>query len=141
MNERPAVLYAREQDLALREFRQVLVESGLGATRPVDDEARLAAMLAGANFIMTARLDRPGRPLVGVARAITDFCWCCYVAELAVSSSAQGLGVGKALLDEARRNLGPTVSLVLASVPEAVGFYERIGMPRLPDCFCFRREG
>jgi len=97
-------------------------------------------MLASAGLIVTARLSQPARPLIGVARGITDFAWCCYLAELAVCASAQGLGVGKGLLDEARRQLGPRVSLILASVPDAVGFYERIGMPRMPDAFCYRRE-
>lgn len=132
-----AVTHAEEPGLPVSDFRRVLVESGLGAVRPVDDEARLAAMLAGANFILTAR--REGA-LVGVARCLTDRSWTCYVAELAVSRQAQGLGVGRGLLDEARRRLGPTVSLVLASVPQAVGFYARAGMLPMPDAFQFRRE-
>jgi hypothetical protein len=33
------------------------------------------------------------------------------------------------------------VTLVLASVPEAVAFYEKVGMPRMPDVFFYRREG
>jgi GNAT superfamily N-acetyltransferase len=140
MTEPVQVLYAREQSLDVSEFRRVLVESGLGATRPVADEPRLSAMLSSAGLIVTARLAQPARPLIGVARGITDFAWCCYLAELAVCASAQGLGVGKGLLDEARRQLGPRVSLILASVPDAVGFYERIGMPRMPDAFCYRRE-
>lgn len=140
MIERPGILYASEPALDVAEFQRVLAESGLGATRPVDDESRLRAMLSGANLIVTARLDQPGRPLVGAARGITDFSWCCYLCELAVSASAQGLGIGKGLLDEARRQLGPQVSLILASVPEAVGFYERIGMPRMPDAFWYKRE-
>jgi ribosomal protein S18 acetylase RimI-like enzyme len=78
--------------------------------------------------------------LVGVARCVTDFVWCCYLSELAVSASAQGLGIGKGLLEEARRQLGPAVSLILASVPEAVGFYDRAGMTRLSDAFWYRRE-
>jgi ribosomal protein S18 acetylase RimI-like enzyme len=134
------VLYAREHSLDVAEFRRVLVESGLGASRPADDEPRLKAMLSGANLIVTARLEQQGSPLVGVARCMTDFCWNCYLSELAVSKSAQGLGIGKGLLDETRRQLGPTVSLILASVPDAVGFYERIGMPRMPDTFWYRRE-
>ncbi len=73
------VLYAREQDLGVDEFRKVLVESGLGTTRPVDDAARLEKMLTGANMIVTARLDQPGSPLVGVARTVTDFSWCAYL--------------------------------------------------------------
>lgn len=140
MHKRPRILYAREPILDVAEFRRVLVESGLGATRPIDDEPRLKAMLSNANLVVTARLDEADRPLVGVARCITDFSWCCYLTELAVSASARGLGVGKDLLSETRRQLGPHVSLILASVPEAVGFYERIGMPRMPNAFWYRRE-
>ena len=135
-----SVLYAREQDLGVDEFRKVLVESGLGRSRPVDDAARLEEMLTGANMIVTARLDDPDKPLVGVARTVTDFSWCAYLSDLAVSTSAQGLGVGKGLLDETRRLLGPAVSLYLFSVPDAAGFYERAGMARFPDAFWFKRE-
>jgi ribosomal protein S18 acetylase RimI-like enzyme len=138
MSER--IRYGREQDLDVAEFRRVLIDSGLGRIRPVDDEPRLQAMLTGANLIVTARLDRPGRPLVGVGRGVTDSVWCCYLSDLAVSPSAQGLGVGRGLLDEARRQLGPQVSLYLASVPEAVGFYKRAGMTRIADAFSYKRE-
>jgi ribosomal protein S18 acetylase RimI-like enzyme len=134
------VLYASEPALDVAEFRHVLVESGLGDTRPVDDEARLQAMLANANLVLTARLDRPDRQLIGVARAITDFAWVCYLAELAVTRSAQGLGVGKGLMDEAQRQLGPSVAISLLSMPDAVGFYERIGMTRMSDAFWFGRR-
>jgi ribosomal protein S18 acetylase RimI-like enzyme len=134
------VLYASEPALDVAEFRRVLVESGLGETRPVDDEARLQTMLANANLVLTARLDRPDRQLVGVARAITDFAWVCYISELAVSRSAQGLGIGKGLMDEAQRQLGPSVAISLLSMPDAVGFYERIGMERMADAFWFSRK-
>lgn len=140
MTELPRVRYALEPALDVTEFRRVLVESGLGAIRPVEDEPRLQEMLSAADLVVTARLEEPESPLVGVARCVTDFAWCCYLSELAVSASAQGLGIGKGLLDEARRQLGPRVSLILLSVPEAVGFYERVGMTRMPDAFWFRRE-
>jgi GNAT superfamily N-acetyltransferase len=139
MSEPIRIIYAREPSLDVAEFRGVLVESGLASIRPVDDEERLRAMLSGANLILTARLDQPGQPLVGVARCITDFVWCCYLAELAVSASSQGLGIGAGLLDEARRYLGPGSSLMLASVPTAVSFYERQGMARMPDVFWYDR--
>ncbi|WGF87252.1 GNAT family N-acetyltransferase [Marinivivus vitaminiproducens] len=139
MIERPGILYAREPSLDTAEFRRVLVESDLAAIRPVDDEARLSAMLANAGLIVTARRASASRELVGVARGLTDSAWCCYLSEIAVCASAQGLGVGRGLLDEARRRLGPEVSLFLASVPAAVGFYERVGMARVPDVFLFRR--
>ena len=135
-----SILYACEAQLDVDEFCRVLLESGLGATRPTGDRARMQQMLTQADLVVTARLDRPHRALVGVARAITDFSWCCYLSELAVSATAQGMGVGKGLIDETRRQLGPNVSLILASMPESVGFYERIGMPRQPDAFWFKRS-
>ncbi len=140
MIERRQAFYAREPALDVAEFRRVLVESGLGSVRPIGDEARLAGMLSAAGLILTARLGLPDGPLVGVARCITDFTWCCYVSELAVCASAQGIGIGKGLLDEARRQLGPSVSIVLVSVADAVRFYERIGMARIPDAFWYRRK-
>ncbi|MER8427993.1 MULTISPECIES: GNAT family N-acetyltransferase [unclassified Mesorhizobium] len=140
MTTRSKVLYASEPGLGIAEFRRVLVESGLGANRPVDDDTRLNAMLSGANLVLTARLDTEGKPLVGVARGVTDFSWVCYVSELAVCKSAQGLGIGKGLLDEARRQLGPSVAISLISMPDAVGFYERIGMKRVSDAFWFDRK-
>ena len=140
MTDRDTVSYGREPQLDVAEFARVLRESGLGAGRPIEDADRLAQMLSGADLIMAARLDRPDRPLVGLARCITDFSWCCYLSDLAVSRSVQGLGVGAGLLAATRRELGPEVSLILASMPDAVGFYERLGMPRLPDAFWYRRE-
>ncbi|MER8922058.1 GNAT family N-acetyltransferase [Mesorhizobium sp. M0802] len=141
MTAQSKIIYAREPELDVAEFRRVLVESTLGETRPVDDDARLQAMLSGANLVLTARLDIEGRPLIGVIRAITDFSWVCYVSELAVSQSVQGVGIGKGLMDEARRQLGPSVAISLISMPDAVGFYERIGMTRMADAFWFSREG
>ncbi|TPK78699.1 GNAT family N-acetyltransferase [Mesorhizobium sp. B2-4-18] len=155
MVENSHVLYARELALGIPEFRRVLVESGLGEVRPVDDEARLKAMLEGASLIVTARLDMArldragldmagldmgGRPLIGVARCLTDFSWVCYISDLAVSAKAQGLGIGKGLMDEVARQLGPSVAISLISMPDAVGFYERIGMKRMPDAFWISRQ-
>ena len=136
----PAVLYASEQLLPASEFRRVLVESGLGAIRPVDDAVRMQKMLDNAGLIVTARLDTVGRPLIGVARGVTDGVWCCYLSDLAVCASAQCLGIGRGLLDEARRQLGPDVTLVLVSVDGAAGFYERAGMAQVHNAFWRRRE-
>jgi GNAT superfamily N-acetyltransferase len=132
------VVCAREPALTVDEFRRVLVESGLGATRPVDDPARLRQMLLGAGLVMTART--PDGQLLGVARCLSDGAWVAYLAELAVSRSAQGRGVGQQLLGAVRDELGPKVTLVLAAVPDAVSFYEKVGMPRMPDAFFYRRE-
>jgi GNAT superfamily N-acetyltransferase len=131
------LVYQIEPTVAVDEFRAVLLASGLGARRPVDDPARLAMMLKHANVIATARLDGE---LVGIARSVSDFAFCCYLSDLAVSQSVQGHGIGARLIEETRRHVGPTVSVILSSVPEAVGFYESVGMAPLPNCFWHRRE-
>lgn len=133
-----AIVCQREQALRADEFCRVLIESGLGATRPVDDPARLRQMLVGAALVMTART--PDGQLLGVARCLSDGAWVAYLAELAVSRNAQGRGVGRQLLRAVRDELGPKVTLVLAAVPDAVSFYEKAGMPRMPDAFFYRRE-
>jgi hypothetical protein len=68
-----SVIYSREPAMDVAEFRCVLMESGLGRIRPVDDEVRLQALISGASLIITARLATERRTLVGVARCVTDF--------------------------------------------------------------------
>src|ERR1700677_989769 len=120
------VVYAVEQDLTAEEFRQVLLDSGLAPRRPVDDLERLERMLRGANLTITARIDGA---LVGVARSVTDWSFCCYLSDLAVSKHAQGKGIGRTLIERTREQCGPQVSVILASAPDAITFYESIGMP------------
>ncbi|WP_348625860.1 hypothetical protein [Mesorhizobium sp. L2C066B000] len=76
MTTQSNIIYASEPELDVAEFRRVLVESTLGETRPVDDDARLQAMLSGANLVLTARLDVEGTPLIGVIRASPIFPGC-----------------------------------------------------------------
>lgn len=131
------VVYGVEPDLETAEFRRVLIESGLAPRRPVDEPGRLARMLAAADLVVTAR--RAGA-LVGIARTLTDFAFCAYLSDLAVCRSAQGLGVGQGLIAKTRAAVGPEASLLLTAAPDAIGFYDHIGMPRVPDAFRYDRE-
>ena len=130
-------IYAVETSLSVEEFRQLLIASGLGTRRPIEDLVRLGEMLKNANIVITARVDGV---LVGVARAVTDFSFCCYLSDLAVGKGSQGKGIGAQLIEEMRKVVGPKVSVILSSVPESVGFYESIKMSPLPHCFWHRRE-
>src|SRR5690349_10513786 len=104
------VIYAFEPDLSVREFRDVLVASTLGARRPVNDLARLEKMLRNADIIVTARI---ADKLVGVSRAITDFAYCCYLSDLAVDARHQRQGIGKRLIENTRAQAGEFAKLVL----------------------------
>ena len=130
-------VFSSEPDLQVSEFQRVLVESGLGERRPVNDVDRLERMLRGSDLLLTARRDGL---LVGIARAVTDHAYCCYLSDLAVVRSEQRHGVGKQLLEQMRMHIGPEVSLILSSAPNAVAFYEKINMPVLSNCFWYRRE-
>jgi hypothetical protein len=123
--------------VAATEFRALLLASGLAARRPVDDLERLETMLKHTNMIVTARFDGE---LVGIARSVTDFAFCRYFSDLAVSKEVQGKGAGARFIAETRAQVGPEVSVILSAVPEAVGFYQNIEMAPLADCFWYRRE-
>lgn len=129
--------YAIEPSLSAEEFRDVLVASTLGERRPVQDLARLERMLRGAQVIATAR-DR-GR-LVGISRAITDFAYCCYLADLAVDAAYQRRGIGKRLIGETHAAAGAETMLILIAAPAAEGYYPRIGLRHYPGCWGIPRS-
>jgi ribosomal protein S18 acetylase RimI-like enzyme len=130
------IAYGLEPDLDAREFRDVLVSSTLGARRPVGDPARLERMLREADLIVTARkADR----LVGVARSVTDFSYCCYLSELAVDAAFQRRGIGRRLICETREAAGQDTTLVLIAAPAAEAFYPHVGLQRAPSCWVIPR--
>lgn len=105
--------------------------------RPVDDEERLDKMLQYADLTVSAW---DGGKLVGIARSITDFAYCCYLSDLAVEESYQKKGIGKELVRLTKDELGEQVSLILLSAPTAMEYYPKIGMEKLENGFGIRRE-
>ena len=127
-----APVYQNEPNLEAAEFIDLLVRSTLAERRPVDDTARIESMLRNADLILTARID--GR-LVGVARAITDFSYCCYLSDLAVDESCQRLGIGKELLRLVGEAAGPGTRVILLAAPKAADYDPHIGMVRHDSCW------
>jgi ribosomal protein S18 acetylase RimI-like enzyme len=128
--------YSLEPDLTAGEFRLVLLASTLGERRPVDDLARLSAILRHADLIVTAR--DAGR-LVGVSRAVTDFSFCCYLSDLAVDVAYQRQGIGKRLIDETRKAAGDCATLLLVAAPAAETYYPKIGLAPVKSCWAVPR--
>ena len=129
-------IYAREDFLAADEYIDVVRKSGLN--RPVDDRPRVERLLAHSNLFVTARQD--GR-LVGFARSLTDFCFCCYLSDRAVDKACQGQGIGKRLIEETRTAAGGALTTtLLLSAPTAMTFYQGIKMPQADNCFLYRRQ-
>ncbi len=114
------------------QFRDVLVRSTLGERRPVDDDACLRGMLEHADLIVTCR---DGDTVVGVARSVTDFHFCCYLSDLAVDRDYQGRGIGRTLIEQTRRSLKPGCELILLSAPAATGYYPHLGFRPHPSAW------
>ncbi|TAL27709.1 MAG: GNAT family N-acetyltransferase [Alphaproteobacteria bacterium] len=131
-----AITYTLEPDLSAQEFRDVLVSSTLAERRPVDDIARLEKMLRHADIIVTAR---DGIKLVGIARAVTDFSYCCYLSDLAVDTAYQHKGIGRRLIEETQKAAGPQTGVHLIAAPKAEGYYPKIGMRHVPSCWGYPR--
>jgi GNAT superfamily N-acetyltransferase len=132
-----SVVYGLEPDLDAAAFIELLERSGLAERRPVSDRSRVERMLRNADLIVTARIEGA---LVGVARSITDFAFCCYLSDLAVDRAYQGRGIGRALIERTRVHAGDGVLCLLLSAPGAVSFYEAAGLDRHPDCFLFQHR-
>jgi GNAT superfamily N-acetyltransferase len=132
------ILFEIESGLSVAEFVDVLERSSLAERRPVADLKRIGTMLENADIIVTARA---GGVLVGVARSVTDFSYCCYMSDLAVDRQWQGRGIGTALMARtktaAHESFGDGVRCILLSAPAAIGFYEKVELERHPNCFDF----
>ena len=128
--------YRTDREIDAAAFKDILDRSGLGARRPVNDSQRLTRMLQAYNLILTAWR---GEVLVGIATCWTDYAYSAYLADLAVAADYQRCGIGRELVNRARAAIGPQVTLLLLSAPQAVSYYPKIGMERFTDCFIFRR--
>ncbi|MEP7728200.1 GNAT family N-acetyltransferase [Marinomonas primoryensis] len=118
------VEYKINQTITADQFIGLLSKTSLGARRPIDQVETIDAMLANANLLVTAW---QGGRLIGVARSVTDFAFCCYLSDIAVDESIQASGIGKTLIRMTKEALKPTCSLILLSAPQAVGYYPKIG--------------
>jgi GNAT superfamily N-acetyltransferase len=126
------IQYHADRRLTADEFIDVLNRSTLGERRPVDDRASIQAMLEHANLLCTAW---DGPKLVGVARSVTDFAYCCYLSDLAIDAAYQRKGLGKELIALTQSRLGPKAKLILLAAPKAVEYYPRLGFQAHPSAW------
>jgi ribosomal protein S18 acetylase RimI-like enzyme len=119
--------FATNEAITVDSFRNVLLRSTLGERRPLDDLACLKGMIEHSNLTVTAWDDQL---LVGVARSVTDFHYCCYLSDLAVDVAYQRQGIGKRLIRITQEALGPHCKIILLSAPAAVDYYKHLGFER-----------
>ena len=108
-----------------------------GINRPVHDSERIANMYANSNLVITAWNDDR---LVGIARSLTDFCYCCYLSDLAVRSDYQKHGIGKKLIALTKEKVGEGTALLLLSAPTAMEYYPKVGFGKIENGFIIKRK-
>lgn len=107
-----------------------------GLNRPLKDHSRIAKMYAHSNLVVTAW---DGNKLVGIARSLTDFCYCCYVSDLAIREEYKRNGIGKKLIQLTKNVVGPGSNLLLLAAPSAMEYYPKIEMEKADNCFIIKR--
>lgn len=125
------ITYQIEDNIAVEEFRDVLINSTLADRRPINSLETLSKMIAHGNLMVTAR---DNNKLVGIARSLTDFDFCTYLSDLAVDINYQRMGIGIELIRQTKLKT-PNAKLILLSAPKAVEYYPKIGMTKWDQCY------
>lgn len=118
------IQYEHARKISEEEYIDLLNRSTLGERRPVDSPDCIKAMLQHANLLCTAWDDHK---LVGAARSLTDFEFCCYLSDLAVDVAYQKMGIGKQLIHLTQSRLGSKAKIILLAAPKAEKYYPKIG--------------
>jgi ribosomal protein S18 acetylase RimI-like enzyme len=111
--------------------------SASGIKRPSEDLSRIKKMIDHANLTITAW---DGDRLVGVARALTDFSFCCYLSDLAVDKEYQKQGIGHEMVSEIQKHIGEESNLLLLAAPESIDYYPKIGFDRIANAYLIQRK-
>lgn len=129
------IAYKKDSMISAEQLSDVFRRSGI--RRPVDDLARMEKMLRHADVLITAW---DGERLVGVARALSDFCYCCYLSDLAVDREYQHDGIGKTMVDKVHAAIGEQSMLLLLAAPEAKAYYPKIGFEAADNAWIIKRS-
>lgn len=104
--------------------------------RPITEKERIGKMYEHSNLVVTA-WDK--EKIVGISRSLTDFCYCCYLSDLAVRKEYQKLGIGKELIRLTREKIGPQTTLILFAAPSAMDYYPKVGFQKAENAFVIKR--
>jgi N-acetylglutamate synthase-like GNAT family acetyltransferase len=129
------ITYRSDGKISATQLADVFRRSGI--RRPIEDLARIEKMLHHADILVTAW---DGEHLVGVARGLSDFCYCCYLSDLAVDREYQHGGIGKTLVEMVQAAIGEQSMLLLLAAPEAQKYYPKIGFEAENNAWIIRRS-
>ena len=124
--------YRTNHPVSRAQFIALLQKTSLGARRPLAEAERIDARLQNADLLISAWDDDR---LVGIARAVTDYAYCCYLSDLAVDEAWQRRGIGQELLTTLKQALHPQCKIILLAAPQATDYYPHIGFTQHPSAW------
>lgn len=107
-----------------------------GINRPTTDRGRITELYANSNLIVTAW---DGDKIVVASRSLTDFCYSCYLSDLAVRKEYQKLGIGKELIHLTQKKIGLQTTSILFATPSAMEYYPKVGFQKTENAFVIKR--
>lgn len=129
------IRYSQDKVQNAKHVAELFKHSGI--KRPHEDLERIQKMIDHADILITAWVDDQ---MIGVARALTDFAYCCYLSDLAVDAKYHKHGIGRELVKQLQSIIGEECSLVLLSAPGAVDYYPRLGFDKSDKAFVIPRK-
>ncbi|MFC1172356.1 GNAT family N-acetyltransferase [Pasteurella multocida] len=126
------ITYKTNVPISVQQYTDLLKQTSLGERRPIDKPEQIETMLKQTDVLVTAWHNDT---LVGLARSVTDFAYCCYLSDLAVSELWQKQGIGQQLILETEQALEPTCKIILLAAPQAVDYYPHIGFVQHPSAW------
>ncbi|MCQ4088421.1 GNAT family N-acetyltransferase [Saccharibacillus sp. JS10] len=129
------ITYSEDKRLNATDVAKVFEKSGI--KRPHEDIDRVQRMIDNSDIMISAW---DGNKMIGIARALTDYSYSCYLSDLAVDRDYQNQGIGKQLVNRLQDLLGDETSLVLISSPAAIEFYPLIGFEKTDKAYIIPRK-
>ena len=99
------ITYGKRTELNTIDVIRLFESSGI--VRPFSQPSRIKEMILNSDLIYTAWNEDQ---LIGIARCVTDFSYCCYLSDLAVHRDYQSRKVGATLIEHVEKELGDEVS-------------------------------
>jgi ribosomal protein S18 acetylase RimI-like enzyme len=124
--------YVINETISAQDFIDILNRSALGERRPIENEKCIQGMLDNADILVLAI---EGEKIVGIARAVSDFNYACYLSDLAVDVAYQKMGIGQKLIEKVQEQLEEGCKIILLSAPAATEYYPKIGFSQHPSAW------
>lgn len=129
------ITYSTDASLDVTQVIDLYNRSTLGERRPVDHSDIFQGMIDNASILVTAW---EGKKLVGIARALSDFVYVTYLADLAVDEAYQQQGIGKQLIEITQTQTAPDCMMVLLAAPKANDYYPKLGFTHNPRAWMLK---